>query len=715
MKVLSKAKSIYLFFIVSLLLTEYSVGQPGPIQRKEVVDRHNVKVAGMDTLSSLTVGNGKFAFTVDGTGLQSFPDEYAAGVPLGTQSEWGWHAFPNLENFTGDETLEEYDLNGKKVKYAVQIKSPERKKNASEYFRQNQHRLQLGNIGLELIKRDGSQAKLKDITAVRQQLVMWEGAIYSTFEVEGIPVSVSTVCHPEEDAVSVLVSSRLIAEGRLKVRLRFPYPTGEWSDRGNHWKDQNKHSSKLLNATKNGMTILHSIDTTSYHVSVQWNLPVTMTQGRSHTFLFIPKEPKDLEMTFRFEKNNLTGPLPGFWETLGKSRAAWETFWKSGGAIDFAGSTDPRAMELERRMVLSQYLLRVQEAGDFPPQETGLTYNSWYGKPHMEMHYWHSMQYALWGRTDLLERSMAWYEKAATTAKSIAKRQGYDGVRWQKMTDNAGREVPSSIGAFLIWQQPHFIYFAELCFRANGQKSLDRYKDLVFATADFIASFPEYDAVRQRYVLGKGVISAQERFKAEETFNPTYELVYWDWALKTAQQWRERLGLPRNKKWDDVMNKLSTLPVKDDRYLFTESATDSYTRAEYKTDHPAVFGAYGMMPQTGKLDTVTMRKTFDWIWNNWTWNATWGWDFPMTAMTATRLNKPEKAIESLLMNIKTNTYLPNGHNYQSERLTIYLPGNGGLLAALAMMVAGHDGSGDLPGIPKNGKWKVRWEGLQKMP
>ncbi|MBD0286370.1 MAG: hypothetical protein ICV79_13235, partial [Flavisolibacter sp.] len=71
--------------------------------------------------------------------------------------------------------------------------------------------------------------------------------------------------------------------------------------------------------------------------------------------------------------------------------------------------------------------------------------------------------------------------------------------------------------------------------------------------------------------------------------------------------------------------------------------------------------------------------------------------------------------DALLMPIQTNTYLVNGHNYQDDRLRIYLPGNGGLLLAIAMMVAGYDGSSVLPGIPKNGKWKVRWDGLKKMP
>ena len=88
----------------------------------------------------------------------------------------------------------------------------------------------------------------------------------------------------------------------------------------------------------------------------------------------------------------------------------------------------------------------------------------------------------------------------------------------------------------------------------------------------------------------------------------------------------------------------------------------------------------------------------------------------MLAMCAARLGKPEKAIEALLMDVQKNTYLVNGHNYQDQRLRLYLPGNGGLLAAVAMMTAGWDGaSDDAPGFPKDGTWKVRWEGLERMP
>jgi len=302
-------------------------------------------------------------------------------------------------------------------------------------------------------------------------------------------------------------------------------------------------------------------------------------------------------------------------------------------------------------------------------------------------------------------------------AKDIAQRQGYKGVRWQKMTDPAGRESPSSVGAFLVWQQPHFIYLTELCYRAEKSRAvLEKYKDLVFATADFMASYAWYDPATQRYILGKGLIPAQERFKEDSTFNPCFELAYWRWALATAQQWRGRLGLRPDTGWQRVERELAGLPNSNGLYYPTESATDAYTNPRYRTDHPAVLATYGFLPATQGLDTAMMHATFNWIDKNWSWEDTWGWDFPLTAMSATRLGLPDKAIDALLMPVGKNRYLPDGHNYQDERLRCYLPGNGGLLSAIALMCAGYDGAGRVdPGIPSNGKWKVRWEGLSPMP
>ena len=713
-----KKAMIFLNLFLFCASVGYSQNSTGKIDRKALVERHTVIIDKFDSLASLSVGNGGFAFTVDVTGLQSFPGAYAKGVPLGTESNWGWHSFPNVHHYQFQDALKTYELNERPVKYAVQWNhGPERNKESADYFRQNPHRLQLGNVGFDIVKKDGSLAAIKDITHIRQTLNMWTGEIHSTFAVENIPVEVITYCHQQQDVISIKVKSVLLKQGRLKIRIRLPYPTGEWTDVGNNWIDENRHQSYIINQTNNTATIEHKLDSTKYFINIIWKGDALLKKKMAHYFLLEPKNDTTFKFSCLFEKKKSMASAPAFAATKKNSIKQWRSFWETGGAVDFSGSTDNRAFELERRIILSRYLTKIQCAGSNPPQETGLTYNSWYGKFHMEMLWWHAVHFALWGHVDLLEKSMSWYARAAAKAGKIAKRQGYDGVRWQKMTDNNGDEAPSSVGAFLIWQQPHFIYFAELVYRDKKDKRiLEKYKNLVFATADFMASYARYDSVKKKYVLGKGVIPAQERYKPEQTYNPTYELVYWHWALETAQKWRKRLGLTPDKKWADVLENLSPLPIQNGKYLFTESATDSYTNPEYRTDHPSVLGAFGILPLTSMIDTVIMKDTFNWIWDNWNWNKTWGWDFPMTAMTATRLNMPEKAIEALLMNIQTNTYLPNGHNYQSQRLTIYLPGNGGLLTAIAMMCKGYDGSNTInPGIPKSGKWKVRSEGLHIMP
>jgi hypothetical protein len=180
------------------------------IDRKAVVQRHNVVVNKIDSLSSLSVGNGNFAFTVDATGMQSFPEAYAKGVPLGTESVWGWHSFPNTEKLKIEESQKTYELEGRKLSYTVQLKEPERSKKAVEYFRVNQHRLQLGNIGLEIKKKNGSLATSDDIKNINQQLDLWTGVITSSFTVEDAPVKVLTICHQAQDAVSFRIESALL-------------------------------------------------------------------------------------------------------------------------------------------------------------------------------------------------------------------------------------------------------------------------------------------------------------------------------------------------------------------------------------------------------------------------------------------------------------------------------------------------------------------------
>jgi hypothetical protein len=359
------------------------------------------------------------------------------------------------------------------------------------------------------------------------------------------------------------------------------------------------------------------------------------------------------------------------------------------------------------------------------------------------MTWWHAVDFALWKQPKVVERMLDWYNKIAyPEAKKIAQRQGFKGIRWMKMTDPWAGEAPSNTGSFLIWQQPHYIYMAEEMYRANSSKeTLAKYAKQVEETADFMADFVSYDKKSGKYYL-QGATAMQESMSKDFSYNHPFELAYWQYGLSVANQWRERQGLERNAEWDKITANMAPLPLTKDGIITAgmpkgktdnlksfdpfdavasgaKPAVSTETFAEKcRNDHPACLGAFGLLPASSVCcDSVATNKTLDWVMQNWNWATTWGWDYGMTAMAAARLGQPETALKALLIDTQKNTYLKNGHNFQTaDRLRLYLPGNGALLTAVAMMCAGWDGCQEVcnPGFPKDGKWNVRWEGLRRM-
>ena len=683
------------------------------IDRRALVSRHNVTLERPDSLTPLSVGNGRFAFTADITGLQTFAAYHQQGMPLCTQSQWGWHTSPNPKGYRMADVLEDYVVAGRKVPYASDGNFPGGYSPAATWLRANPHRLHLGTIGFHLTKSDGSPAGIEDLTDTSQTLDLWSGLLSSRFEIEGRPVKVMTVCHPEHDLLAVRIESSLLPEGRLPISLAFPYGKEDWRDAAD-WDNPDRHTTRQQ-ITGGSADLTRILDSDRYYVRIASSAGGGIRAKSQHEYEIHQQDGQSLEIVFGFSPTKIDEPLPDFQAVRKAAANHWRQFWTSGGAIDFSECTDPRAAELERRVVLSQYLTAIQCSGSTPPQETGLVHNSWFGKFHLEMHWWHAVHFALWDRPELLERSLPWYESILPAAKATAELQGYKGARWPKMTSPDGRDSPSTVGVFLIWQQPHPIYYAELCYRAHGDRAtLEKYRKIVFETAEFMASYPVWDQASQRYVLGPSMIPAQESYGRDRArnLNPTFELAYWYWGLETAQKWRQRLRLQRDLDWDRVINQLSRPTIRDGVYMAIE--TPPYTI--YK-DHPSMVAALGFVPPTPLIDPNTMKRTLDHVIQKWDWPSTWGWDYPMLAMTAARLGEPEKAVDALFIESQKNRYLASGHNYQSARLPLYLPGNGGLLSAVAMMAAGWDGCPDrpAPGFPDNGKWNVRWEGLRRMP
>jgi hypothetical protein len=708
-----------LLCILSVKLTSCDTSdKKSEIDRYKLVTRHNISHTKTDPLNSLTVGNGEFAFTVDITGLQTFPDFYEQGIPLGTQSNWGWHSYPNPNKYSLKDVYKKYKVGGDTIDYVYQYTedADQRKNEASRWLRENPHRLHLGLIGLEIANGDSTHCTINDIEDPVQKLDLWKGEIKSCFRVNGIPAEITTYCHQDIDMVAVQIKSDLLVNEKIKIKIRFPYASHDKFSTACDWNNPDKHTTYIEDSTENMVIFSRKLDNARYFTRLEWQNKAVLKYYDSHTYYLCPlNDNNTFKFSCGFSKGKNTNRLPGFAETEKNNRRHWREFWESGGAVDFSGCSDPRAFELERRIILSQYLTKIQCSGSLPPQETGLTYNSWHGKFHLEMHWWHAVHFILWNRAGLIEQQLDYYFDIIDKARFTAEQQGYKGARWPKMIAPDGRESPSTIGTFLIWQQPHIIYYSELLYNYYDKNDsiLEKYKDLVIETADFMASYARMDSSLNRYILGPALIPAQECFDPGTTVNPAFELAYWYWGLKTAQNWRQRLGIGIDDHWQNVINNLADIPVSDSLYLFTGNATDSYENPRYLADHPMVTGITGILPETDMIDKKIMLKTLKEIHRKWKWESIWGWDIPMLAMNATVLDKPDLAVDFLMMDTRKNTYMMSGHNYQDERLRLYLPGNGGLLTAIAMMCTYRNEEG-FNGFPDDGNWNVRYENLNNL-
>jgi hypothetical protein len=583
----------------------------------------------------------------------------------------------------------------------------------ASWLSQNPHRFNLGRIGFQLLKADGTNAKPEDLKNTRQEIDMWKGIIYSYFVLDGKQVTVETACHPRSDVIGVSVKSDLIKSGQIKVFLYFPYPIPRG---GENLSKQDAHTSIIENQSKHSAVIARRMDDQNYFASLNWSSSLELLSGDTissqHRFYLNPINTDNIEFTCTFSPEKSTKPLFSANDVFNESSKAWPEYWESGAAIDLSQSKDERWKELERRIILSQYLMKVNEAGSYPPQEAGLVNNGWFGRFHFEMIWWHGVHYALWNRWSLLEKSLHVYNDFLPTSKVRAAEQGYVGTRWPKCTANFDREWPHPIHAMLIWQQPHPIYFAELDYRLHPTKeTLEKWQNIVFETAEFMADFAFFEKSKDRYILGPPIYIVSENTKPENTFNPTFELGYWRFGLKTAQVWRERMGMPRVNKWDDVLKKIAPLPQQDGVYVTHENIENMWTKFNF--EHPALIGVYGMLPGDG-VDTLCFEKTLDKVLETWNFNRTWGWDFPMLAMAAARVGKPEIAIDMLLNTTKNFQF--DEHGLATGGPFPYFPSNGGLLTAVAMMATGWDGStGNAPGFPENGNWLVKYENFNKLP
>lgn len=702
---MKKLISLVSLFCLSVFLPLSVMGEP--IDREAVVKRHRVCTTGTLLKSPAQVGNGKFAFGMDITGLQTF-------VPFNTLSDWSWHSFPLPEGMRAEDYRPvAVETHGKKIAY--ELRNPDQPE-LSEWLTKNPHRYNLGRIGFRLLREDGTEAREIDLGNARQEIDLWTGVVYSRFELNRKEVKVRTVCHPDKDMIGVSIESELLNDGNMSIYLDFPYPDGRYFKHYiGRYDTISGHTSTFEKLAPNSVCITRTMDDTHYYATLDWTGPATFSREseKAHTFLLQPRHTSTFSFTCCFSPEPVADVTEPVASIERKSAASWEKYWRSGAAVDLSGSKDPRWLELERRIVLSQYLMRANESGLFPPQESGLVNNGWFGRFHFEMIWWHGVHYGLWNRMECFDNYLNVYKDFMPKALERAKSEGRSGARWPKCTGNFNREWPGSAHAYLIWHEPHPIYFAEMQYRQKpAPETLEKWKDVVLNTADYMADYLFYDKKTKQYVLGPPVVVVSENTDPLQTINPIFELGYFRYGLRTALEWADRLGLSekRTKKWKEVLSKMAPLPVADGVYTTYEGIPDMWTKYTY--EHPALTGVYGMLPGDG-VDLPTFKHTLEKVCKEWQFNRIWGWDFPMLAMAAARTGQPALAIDMLMH--PSAGFQFDEHGLATGGPFPYFPSNGALLTAVAMMCGGWDGSeGEAPGFPKDGSWTVRYEGFVPM-
>ncbi|KAH8661964.1 Six-hairpin glycosidase-like protein [Xylariales sp. PMI_506] len=704
------------------------------IDRRAVVSKFNVvRTALIDnTTTALQVGNGNFAFNVDNTGMQTI-------WPQNTLSSWAWHndSLPADGEQIGDYKGVPLLTYGRNVSYDLSDPTlPE----ATQWLIGNPNRINLGRIGL---KYKGNTLVASDITNPSQEQDLWNGIITSTFDVDGQHVKVVTQGDFESDAVTFEIESSLVLSGDLQVELDFPYPplhstTYKYEFFVGVYDFPLNHTTAIVadKVNKDTTHIHHILQETSYFVNLRWPSQVPLTLSRNepqgsntttaHRYTLAPQSnTKSRSSTISFTANfSPESEFPDLPKTINqRNTAGWNQYWGEGGFVDLTSSSNPNATELQRRIILSQYHMRVNSAADGQsPQESGLMNNGWYGKFHMEMVIWHNAQWATWGRQKYFDNVFPQlYETFLPTSYARAANMGWEGARWPKMTQlDTASSAPGGINALLNWQQPHVMYLASLAYQAAPtRQTLERWETVITAAADYMASYAFKNESTGNYDIGPPAYGVTENTPPLESLNLAFEIAYWRYGLDTAAQWKQKLGKPVPAAWTTVAEGLAPPPQVDGLYAVYEGLNASWWEdPDLIGDPRSVIMLRGFLPDTPAVDPAVALATADKVWEVWGDASIFGWGRPVLAISSARIGNPERAIYHATA--YDYFYFDDagfaGRGGDGGTPPPYISSNAAFLYSIAYMTVGWQGCDiDTPGFPDDGTWTVRHEGLLPAP
>lgn len=359
------------FLSAALLLLFVARIGGASIDRHAIVSRYNPVRTASSNSTPMQVGNGHFAFGADVTGLQTFQ-------PFAIMSDWGWKNDSLPPGVTQADIDNYHGAVWDGVEYAFGGRP-----DIESWLEANPNRVNLGRVGLLFKDAGGNTMNVTEDTleGVRQELDLWTGTITSRFRWQGEDIEVRTVAAQSSDAVGVSIASPLLQRGRLGVFLDFPWNDGSAGFEAPFVGLCNATSKHTTNLTTMGelgenihASISHTMVNSTFFTLVGGdNFTVLRVSPWEHRYAIVPSDLRDsfsLSIAYALAHEQTLPPAD---EIDTQSREVWQDYWSENGFVDLVtGSSDLRADELQRRIILSHYTLRVNEAGDTPPQEVSI-------------------------------------------------------------------------------------------------------------------------------------------------------------------------------------------------------------------------------------------------------------------------------------------------------------------------------------------------------
>lgn len=588
--------------------------------KKSDIIKYNLKFNHIDSKNPVTIGNGDFAITLDQTGTQSLYETYK-DIPLSTMSNKNWF-------YKDKKNIKPSYVDGKAYMLFNLDNDPNYQINRQYPFKYSFMQI--------LLYDNDKLIDINNIKDVKQELDLYKGIVTSSFNYkEKINKTISFIYQDHDEFNFKLQSDN------LNLALKFNYPS----------------------YTKNG-----------YRLDILPNVLVkedriTLLYDDKNSLSFKLKSSSNyqiVENTLIFDDNNVYFSLALDEIKEGK---LLDEFWKCDNGIIIDNE------ELVKKMVLSKYLLHVNSTGIYPPQESGLTYNCWNSKFHLEMHLIHSLWNIYNNHVGDLVKSFDYYLSIMPSSLKRASLNGYKGLRFPKMTGPDGEDSPSNIGPLLIWQAPHILFMLqEIYYLYNKENIIKKYEPLISGTIDFMISF--LTLKDSKYQMLDPLLEACESIPLDRCQNPSFELEYWRYTLERQPKIDTVLYGHQRYDYLDITSKIITPKEDDGIYLKTYGVIDKYDL--YK-DHPTE-GFLMSFFKSKIVDKEKMVKTIDYILKNMDLSSYWGWDFPFLGLSLLNCGEIEKSIEVTQLNTINNQHLYNGYNTSPrDDLKAYLPGNGAFL------------------------------------